>query len=86
MAAFENKFETRIRSVLAEHGGLSANATSTSNDANLYDLGMTSHATVSVMLALEGEFDVEFPDSMLNRSVFASIASIRDAVVAIGGS
>ena len=41
---------------------------------------MTSHASVNVMLALEGEFDVEFPDHMLKRSVFESIAAIRTAI------
>ena len=32
------------------------------------------------MLALEGEFDVEFPDRMLKRSVFESIASMSAAI------
>jgi hypothetical protein len=32
------------------------------------------------MLALESEFDFEFPDRMLTRSLFSSIASIRDAI------
>jgi acyl carrier protein len=32
------------------------------------------------MLALEGEFDVEFPDHMLKRSVFESIAAINSAI------
>ncbi len=41
---------------------------------------MTSHATVNLMLALETEFDVEFPERMLRRHVFESIASIRAAV------
>ena len=27
---------------------------------------MTSHASVNLMLALENEFDIEFPDRMLN--------------------
>ena len=49
-------------------------------EESLYDAGMTSHASVSVMLALEDTFDIEFPDSMLSRRVFESIASIRDAV------
>ena len=31
---------------------------------------MSSLASVNVMLALEGEFNIEFPDQMLNRSVF----------------
>ena len=32
------------------------------------------------MLALEGEFDIEFPDSMLRRDVFQSIAAIGGAI------
>jgi acyl carrier protein len=32
------------------------------------------------MLALEEEFDFEFPERMLRKSTFESIASIRSAV------
>lgn len=70
----------RIRSVLREHGRLSRPVESLTDDADLYQAGMTSHASVNVMLALEGTFDIEFPDHMLKRSVFTSIASIRDAL------
>jgi acyl carrier protein len=35
------------------------------------------------MLALEDSFDVEFPDSMLRRSVFESIDAIADAITQI---
>jgi acyl carrier protein len=48
--------------------------------ADLYQAGMTSHASVNVMLALEGEFEIEFPDHMLKRSVFESIAAMREAI------
>jgi acyl carrier protein len=41
---------------------------------------MTSHASVNVMLALETEFDIEFPDRMLKRSVFESISAILTAI------
>ncbi len=37
---------------------------------------MTSHASVNLMLGLETEFDVEFPDAMLKRSVFQSVSAI----------
>ena len=47
---------------------------------NLYEAGMTSHASVNVMLALEDAFYVEFPDEMLKRSVFESIANIDGAL------
>ena len=49
-------------------------------EADLYSNGMTSHATVNVMLALENAFDIEFPDRMLRSRVFGSIGSIRAAV------
>ena len=50
------------------------------DDGDLYQAGMTSHASVNLMLALENEFDVEFPDRMLKRSVFESVASIAAAL------
>lgn len=74
------ELEARIRSVLREHGRLSGSIDSLPSDADLYQAGMSSHASVNVMLALESTFDIEFADHMLKRSVFSSVASIRDAV------
>lgn len=70
----------RIRTILADHARLSADAATLGEGDDLYQAGMTSHASVQVMLALEDEFDVEFPDAMLKRSVFETIASIDAAV------
>lgn len=70
----------RIRNVLKEHGRLSIDVAGLKDDADLYQAGLTSHASVSIMLALEGEFDIEFPDQMLSRGVFGSVATIRGAV------
>lgn len=74
-----------IRGVLQEYGRLSVDTASLKEDSSLYDAGMTSHASVNVMLALENTFDVEFPDRMLRRSVFESIAAIRSALEEIKG-
>lgn len=46
---------------------------------------MTSHASVSVMLALEDAFGVEFPEPMLKKSTFESIASIANAIAELLG-
>jgi acyl carrier protein len=73
-------FEPRIRQVLRDHGRLNRDAGNIGTDADLYQSGMTSHASVNVMLALEGLFDVEFPDHMLKRSVFSTISSIAQAL------
>jgi acyl carrier protein len=76
--------DERIRTVLARQANLSQDSDRVASDADLYDLGMTSHASVNVMLELEDEFDVEFPDRMLNRAVFSSIAGIQSALSELG--
>lgn len=70
----------KIRAILKEHGRLTTDAMSLSETSDLYQAGMTSHSSVNVMLALESGFDVEFPDRMLKRAVFESIAAIRAAL------
>jgi acyl carrier protein len=70
----------QIRQILRDHGRLSKDVATLSETADLYQAGMTSHASVNVMLALEGHFDIEFPDHMLKRSVFESMAAMRDAI------
>jgi acyl carrier protein len=72
-----------IRSVLAEHGRLAIDADTIDETTDLFDAGMTSHASVNVMLALEDAFDIEFPESMLKRSTFESIAAIRTGLLEV---
>jgi acyl carrier protein len=74
----------RVRQVIEDHGGLSVDAASLADGDDLYRAGMTSHASVNVMVALEDTFEVEFPDSMLKRSVFESVDSISAALEQIG--
>jgi acyl carrier protein len=69
-----------IRTILRDLGRLNVDVDGLDEENSLYDAGMSSHASVNVMLALENHFDVEFPDRMLRRSVFESIAAIRSAI------
>jgi acyl carrier protein len=70
----------KIRRAIAEHARLPVDVADIADDADLYQAGMTSQASVNVMLALEDAFDIEFPDRMLTRSVFESIDSITAAL------
>jgi acyl carrier protein len=72
--------EDEIRQILATHGRIPVDVATLSDDDDLFEAGMTSHANVNVMLALEDAFDFEFPEAMLRRSTFASVAAIRDAI------
>jgi acyl carrier protein len=72
-----------IRRIVGVHGRLPVDASALSDDTDLYEAGMTSHASVSVMLALEDAFDLEFPDEMLIRDVFESINSMAAAIASL---
>jgi acyl carrier protein len=74
----------RVRQIIRDYGRLPTDVDALDDDADLYQAGMTSHASVNLMLALEAAFDVEFPDAMLKRTVFQSVHSISDALQTLG--
>ena len=67
-----------IRDILNQHGRMSVDKLNAEDD--LYNAGLTSLATVAVMLALEDRFNVEFPDTMVGRKTFKSMESIAEAI------
>lgn len=69
-----------IRQILARVGNLATPAESLAEEADLYDAGLTSFASVQLMLALEEAFDIEFPEHMLTRRTFASIGAIARSI------
>ncbi|GAB3611856.1 acyl carrier protein [Humibacter ginsengisoli] len=72
--------EETIRKVLADYAKLPVDIADVDRNADLYSLGLTSHASVNVMLGLEDAFDVEFPDALLRKDTFQSIADIAEAL------
>ena len=71
---------TPIREILRQHARLPVDPDTLDLQADLFAAGMNSHASVSVMLALEAQFDLEFPDDMLKREVFMSIHAMAGAL------
>lgn len=69
-----------IRELLAKFGGLPVAVAELADDADLYAVGLSSFASVQLMLGIEEAFDLEFPDSLLNRKSFASIAAIEQTL------
>jgi acyl carrier protein len=72
--------DQEIRTILREHGRLSIDIDQLADDASLYQAGLTSHAGVNLMLAIEDHFGIEFPERMLRRRTFETIASIKNAL------
>ena len=69
-----------IRQMIEEHARLAVPIGTLDDHADLFLAGMTSHASVNVMLALEDRFEIEFPESMLRKSTFQSVAAIDAAL------
>lgn len=78
--------EGQVRAILQQHSGLGDSVRGIGAFENLWRMGMTSLASVQVMLALESAFGFEFPDSKLRHATFASISNIIDSVKELTGS
>jgi len=76
----ETALRDQIRQVIADHARLSVAIGTLDDDGDLFQAGMTSHASVNLMLALEEVFGIEFPEAMLRKSTFASVCSIEIAL------
>ena len=75
--------DEEIRQILADNARLSVDVWSLSDHDDLFQAGMTSHANVNVMLALEDKYETEFPPEMLRPATFASIAALRRAITTL---
>ena len=73
-------YTEKVLEILAKHSRLDVDVNSLKEDDDLYDLGLTSLTTVNIMLAIEDAFDIEFPDSKLNRKTFNSIESLVEVI------
>jgi acyl carrier protein len=79
-AEVSDGIDEKVRAVVGSYGGLSVAVDDVDPEDNLYELGMTSAATLNVMLALEEAFDIEFPEELLEREIFGSLSTMDTAI------
>lgn len=72
--------EKRIRKVLKQYGNLDIDIDLLGKDSDLYEAGLSSHSSVAVMLGLENEFNLEFPEDVLSKQMFSSINNLRKTI------
>lgn len=77
--------QDQIRTILANEGKLGEAAAKLGENDDLYLAGLTSFASVQLMLALEDAFEVEFSEKMLGRKTFQTIANISAAISELKG-
>jgi acyl carrier protein len=82
--AYDQALLARIRNVLRVHGCLQRDPVMLSDDEDLYRAGMNAHASTNLMVALEREFDLEFPEQLLAPSLFGNINAIASTLLQLG--
>src|SRR5262249_44917773 len=76
----ESAMQDRIRDVLAAAGRIEVDPREVDDQGGLYELGVSSDASVDVMLALEDVLDIEFPEEVLKNYTFASVRNIVQVI------
>ncbi len=74
------QIKERLRTIVKDHARLNPSLDRLEDSTDLYRAGMSSQASVVLMIAVEGEFGLEFPDCMLSRDVFTNIDTIAQAI------
>jgi len=72
--------DEEVRRIVASYGRLSVDLDGVGPEDNLYLLGMTSHATLNIVMAIEETFDIEYPEDLLDRSIFESLSAMEAAI------
>jgi acyl carrier protein len=75
-----------LRRILSESARLDVPVDQIEDATDLYEHGLSSLATVQIMLAVEDAFDIEIPDAMLTRRLFQSIDSLAAAVLELAAN
>jgi acyl carrier protein len=70
----------RVRTIVASMNLVPVPLEGLTDDDNLFDAGMTSFGSVQLMLRIEEDFDIEFPNALLTRKTFATLGGLIAAV------
>ena len=70
----------RVRTIVASMNLVPVPLEGLTDEDNLFDAGMTSFGSVQLMLRIEEDFDIEFPNALLTRKTFATLGALIAAV------
>jgi acyl carrier protein len=78
--------EALIRAALAREGGLGGAAAEVDAETDLFEAGLSSLGVVAVLMRLENDLQVTFPDELVSVETFSYVSTIQRAVKAVLGS
>jgi acyl carrier protein len=68
-----------VRDALTKYGNLAVDVSLLGVDDDLYVVGLTSHATINVMIAVEEAIGAQFDEQLMTRSTFKTIDALKRA-------
>ena len=80
MTTQESVVRERVRGVLHDAVSLAKPVADLKDESNLFDIGLSSFDLVTLLVALEEEFRVDFPDALMQRETFSCISNISASV------
>ena len=84
MSDTEDLIHHRLQKLLGDLGTLACDTAELTPETDLYATGLTSLASVDLMLAIEQDFGFLFPDDLLNRRTFGSTGAIAAVIRRLG--
>ncbi len=72
-----------VQEVVDQYAGIPAGGAAIGPETDLYAAGMTSFASVEVMLGLEERFGITFPQNLIQRETFLTMSAMATAVTKI---
>ena len=72
------KYEKKIREIISSH--TNANVDSFESDGDLRDIGIGSLSFIAIIVDIENEFGIEFPNDMLVMKSSGTIALLNQIV------
>ncbi|WP_175964515.1 acyl carrier protein [Burkholderia pyrrocinia] len=72
--------KSTLRHIISEMKCLDVPIEVLTDHSDLYAVGLTSLASVQLMMEIEREFHINIPDSMLKYELFSSIDSLAAAI------
>lgn len=79
----DHDLSDRFRTVLRSHLRFAPNGDSLPMEVELRELGLDSIGTINLLLELEGQFGVVFPDSLLTEETFRTASTLEAAVLGL---
>jgi acyl carrier protein len=75
-----------LKELAVEHIAALSSVGQVDEDSDLAELGLDSMSALNLLLDMEDEFDVQFPEEYLTADVFSTLATLATAILVLAAT